>query len=377
MKKQLSIWFQFVVCVAVGATAYGAWQEQDTLRGWLGFAATGKSNERNRSRAGVPVIVSEVGRATDNLTFETVGTGLAEQSVVLRAEVAGTVSETFLVPGQRFSKGDVLLRLDDPEQQLALRLAETRLKDAERNRDRLERLRKSGAVAASVYEDTITAAELAGLELERAREALMDRVVRAPFDGVAGLPSVEPGDRVEAGAELATFDDRRTLFVEFDLPETILARLDTKSKVEATTPIAPGRVLKGRVALIDSRVDPTTRAARIRVAIPNEDDFLRPGASFTITLELPGEDYPVVPELALQFSSGALYVWRVVDGKARQVEVKLIRRRAGEVLVDGTLARGDQVVVEGTQRLAPDRPVEIIGDAASTGVSSGGPKIES
>lgn len=376
-KKPLSIWFQLVICLGLGAVVYGAWQEKESLRGWLGIAAESSTNERSRSRAGAPVIVAPVGEARDVLIFQSVGTGDAKQSVMLRAEVAGRVVESELLAGQHFKKGDVLLRLDDSEQQLALRLAETRLKDAERNRDRLEQLRTSGTVSESAYQDTSTAAELAGLELKRAEEAVMDRIVHAPFDGVSGLPSVEEGDRVEAGDQLASFDDRDIIMVEFDLPETVLARLNQQSRVTATSHVAPGRIFDGDIVSVDSRLDPTTRAAKVRVSIDNTDDLLRPGASFSIALELPGEDFPVVPELALQFSNEALYVWRIVNGEAERVEVNLVRRRAAEVLVDGPLSEGDEVVIEGTQRLSPGRAVNVIGGSKPEEAPSQETQVES
>lgn len=375
-KKPLSIWYQLAICLCIGAVVYVAWQQQESVRGWFGVAAEDTSSG-SRGGRGAPVIVAPVRQEADFLLFETVGTGVAEQSVLLRAEAAGRVIDSVLVAGRHFKKDDVLLRLDDSEQQLALRLAETRLEDAERNRNRLERLRESDTVSASAHEDTITAVELASLELQRAEEAVLDRVVLAPFDGVSGLPTVELGDWVEAGDQLATFDDRQTILVEFDLPETILARLDQKSRLTARSQVAPDRVYEGKIVSLDSRLDPTTRAAKVRVSIENTDDLLRPGASFSLVLELQGGTFPVVPELALQFASASLYVWRIEDGKAEQVDVTLVRRRSGDVLVDGQLSEGDVVVIEGTQRLTPGRGVNVIGDSERDAAPPEGSQVES
>ncbi|MEM6462437.1 MAG: efflux RND transporter periplasmic adaptor subunit [Pseudomonadota bacterium] len=375
-KKPLSIWYQLFICLCIGAVVFVAWQQQESVRSWFGVAAQDNGSGNGRG-VGAPVIVAPVRQEADFLVFETVGTGVAQQSVLLRAEADGRVIDSSLVADGQFNKGDVLLRLDDSEQQLALRLAETRLVDAERNRNRLEQLRQSDAVSASAHEDTITAVELASLELQRAEEAILDRVVIAPFDGVSGLPTVERGDWVEAGDQLATFDDRRSILVEFDLPETILARLDQKSRLRAASFVAPDRVYEGTIVSIDSRIDPATRAAKVRVSIENTDDLLRPGASFTLALELQGRTLPVVPELALQFTSASLYVWRINDGMAERVDVKLVRRRSGEVLVDGQLSEGDRVVIEGTQRLTPGRAVNVIGNSALEAAPAEGSQVES
>ena len=151
------------------------------------------------------------------------------------------------------------------------------------------------------------------------------------------------------------------MLVEFDLPEALLARVREDMPVTATTPSSPQNSYSGRVVALDSRIVASSRTAKARVAIENERDALRPGASFTINLELPGETYPLVPELAVQFSKGALHVWRVRDGKAERVEVAMVRRQSGSVLVDGPLQKGDLVVVEGTQRLNNGEAVTVLG----------------
>ena len=241
-----------------------------------------------------------------------------------------------------------------------MELAETRLAEAERVRDRFRQLQDTGAAAQARLDEVQTAAEIARIELEVAREELRDRVVRAPFDGVAGFSQIDPGDWVDSDVEIASFDDRSVLLVEFELPEALLARVAPGTSVTASTPAVPERRFEGSVVAIDSRVVETSRTAEVRVAIPNPEDRLRPGASFTVRLDLPGDRFPVVPELALQFSEGALHVWRIEDDAVGPVEVRLVRRRGGEVLVEGPLDEGDLVVVEGTQRLVPGQPVTIV-----------------
>lgn len=370
MRDPLAMWKQVVLSALLLGGAAALWLGQDGAAEWLsravGHAAQSASGGQGEARAelGVPVIVAPVAMARDDLVLEVVGTGRARRSVTLRAETSGKIVEMALAPGRRFEESEVLTRLEDTAQRLALALAETRLAEAERVLARYERLEGTGVAGSATLDERATAAELARIEVEQAREELADRTLRAPFDGVSGLPEIEVGDRIESGDAIASFDDRSVILVEFELPESLLARVEPGMAVSATTPAVPDRRFEGAVSAIDSRVDPATRTARVRVAIPNEADLLRPGASFTVRLELPGARYPLVPELAVQFSRGTLHVWRVHDGRAERVEVELVRRRAGEVLVDGPLAEGERVVVEGTQRLAPGKAVEVIGDDA-------------
>jgi RND family efflux transporter MFP subunit len=127
--------------------------------------------------------------------------------------------------------------------------------------------------------------------------------------------------------------------------------------VIARAPTFPNRSFNGVVDRIDSRIDPTSRAVKVRAKLPNEEDLLRPGMSFAVELSIKGEPYPTVPELALQWAKGESYVWTVKEGLAKRVTVRTVRRLNSTILVDGDLHEGDSVVIEGVQRLRPGRAV--------------------
>lgn len=303
MAKPLSTWLQICLSIGVVLIALAALENRERLSPLLGGAEE-VAPRPSRAQTGVPVIVAPVGMARDDVVLEVVGTGRAARSVMLRSEDAGKITRMALGANARFRAGEVLLELEDTTQRLQLELAETRLAEAERVKTRFSRLQGSGTASTARLEEVLTEEELARLEVEQAKRALAERVLRAPFDGVSGLPSVEQGSWIDSDVEIASFDDRSALLVEFDLPEAALARVSAGLLVEALTPAFPGRVFEGAVTAIDSRIDPASRTAKLRVSIPNEADLLRPGASFTIRLALPGGDYPVVPELAVQFTRG-------------------------------------------------------------------------
>lgn len=355
---------QLAISLGIVAIAALAWFGGPPVLSWLeGDAANGAPSADRGSRRGrgaTPVIVETVGEARDDLVVQAVGTGRALRSVSLRMDAEGKIVDMALEPGGRFRKGDALLSLESAAARLAVALAETRLAEAERVLSRYRRLEGTGAAASATLDDAATKAEIARIELEQARDALQKRTLMAPFDGVSGIPEVEIGDWVGQGDAIATLDDRSRLLVEVDLSETLMARLSVGQRVAAETPAYPGRTFEGVVSAIGSRIDPVSRSARVRIEIENADDALRPGASFAVRLELPGEPYAVVPDLALQYGRGSLYVWRIVDGAAVRTPVAMVRRRAGDVLLSGALAPGDRVVVEGAQRVVEGRAVSVI-----------------
>lgn len=365
---QINFWKQLVICAVLIAGAAVGWQHRADLSA-LWASSTGSAPQvvaQIDTRKGVRVITAGTIAVQDDLSITAIGTGFAAQAITLRAPASGRITALYAAGGTQFAAGDVVMRLDDADQRFAVSRAEARLERATADRDRFRQLQNAGTAATARYEETQTEFKLAEIELEQARADLEDRVLRAPFDGIAGLSPVEIGDRIAAEEPVANFDNRSVMLVEFDLPEALLGRVSLGLPLSARTPAAEGRSFEGEIAVIDSRIDAATRTARVRAAIDNASDLLRPGASFSLMLDLPGQTYPAVPELALQFAEGTLHVWRVAADVAERVPVQLVRRRGGNVIVDGPLLEGDRVVVEGTQRLRPGTAVVVLNPSEET-----------
>ena len=307
----------------------------------------------------VPVLVEAAGEAPDEVTIEAIGTARAVRSVTLYPEVEGEVVALPIQSGQQVKADQVMMKLGDRSAMLSVRVAETRVREAKSALARADKLRQTNVRSPANVEDAEVILERATLELEQAQEALADRTLRAPFDGIVGIPKIEIGDRVAPTMEIVTLDDRSTLLVEFEIAERYLSRLTLGMALDARTPTFPDRRIDGTVDEIDSRVDPVSRTVLIRAAFPNAEDILRPGMSFFVTLKLPGPVMPTVPELALQWQDGASFVWKIDEGLAKRVDVIARRRLNDTVLVEGDITPGDLVVVEGVQRLRDGRPVDI------------------
>lgn len=315
----------------------------------------------NDNAAGAPVITASATLEPDRVALELLGSAQARAAVSLYPEVEGEVAEVLFQTGQRVRAGQPLLRLDDKDQRLAVQLAEAQWRVAQLVAQRLEATRGTGAVPDTEIDQAVAEARAREIALEQAREALADRVLRAPFAGVVGIPAVERGDRVSRTTLVSTLDDRREILVDIDLPEAWLARVRVGQPLQASTPAFAGQTFEGRVRDIDSRVDPLVRTVRVRAALDNPDDRLRAGMSFQVRLSFEGEPLVSVPELALQFGNEGGFVWTVRDGKAEAVAAQVVRREDGRVRLRSALREGDTVVVEGVQRLRDGRAVRVVG----------------
>jgi RND family efflux transporter MFP subunit len=304
---------------------------------------------RPASPAAVNVIVEPLAFEFARTRVEAVGTSRAKLSAEIYPATSGEVVAVDFEPGQAVRAGDVLVELDRREEELAVRLAQLRLEDAERLYDRYARSAESGAVLPTVLDEARTAAETARVELEQAEIALAYRNIKAVFDGYVGVTEVDPGDRVNPNTLITTLDDRSSLFVSFDIPEAFIGELTIGEKVDLETWSVTLPAVTGEIVDIGSRIDPRRRTFVARARVPNADDTLRPGMSFRVRVDVEGELYPVIAETGVQWGADGAYVWCVVDGMAKRVPVEIVQRRQGRVLVDGDLENGDVIVVEGIQ----------------------------
>jgi len=319
----------------------------------LALAACSDAPQQPRAAVdrGVPVIVEPLRFEAARTRAEAVGTSRAVLSAELYPAVSGEVTSVNFEPGQFVREGDTLVQLDSRKEKLAVEQAALQLEDAERLYDRYQRSAGSGAVVPTALDAAKTAAELARVELGRARIALEDRTIKAPFDGHAGSTDIDRGDRVTPDTPVTTLDDRSHLFVSFDIPEIFIGELTPGDDVTLETWGTSLPRVAGSIVDIGSRIDPQTRTFTVRAKVGNSGDRLRPGMSFRVAVELVGETYAVVAETGVQWGTDGAYIWSVSDGKANRKAVRIIERREGQVLVDGDLDSDDIIVVEGVQRM--------------------------
>jgi len=312
--------------------------------------APGESAGRPAAAA-VRVIVEPLQFEAARTRVEAVGTSRALRSVDVYPATSGEVVAVDFEPGQSVSAGDKLIELDRREEDLAVRSAKIKLAEAERLFDRYQRSADSGAVVLTILDAARAAVETAKLDLRQAEITLDNRTVTAAFDGFVGTTEVDRGDRIDTGTMITTLDDRSALLVSFAVPETLIGELVVGESASLETWNSRIPLVSGKIIDIGSRINPQTRTFVARIRVANDDDTLRPGMSFRVAAEIEGQLYPVVAETGVQWGADGAYVWSIEDGKAKRVEVQVIERREGRVLIDGDFRESAVVVVEGIQRM--------------------------
>jgi membrane fusion protein (multidrug efflux system) len=339
------------------------------------LALSGCSQSGETAPTGPPPPVVEVVTVTPRTLANDaalLGQLVAEQSVMVRSEVAGIVAAIEFTEGGAVKKGQVLFRLRDDEQLARLHEAETALRLAEANHRRTQDLSRDGIVAPSQLDDVTAALDAARARLEVASVVVQRQRILAPFDGYAGNRLVSLGARIEPEYELVQVESIDTLELAFQLPELALPLAKVGIPVDLKVAPYPDRVFSGAISFVAPSLNPQNRRILVKARVPNPDLTLRPGLFATVEARLgERENVLAVPDSAVVYGTDGTFVWRIgSDQKASTATVELGARHDGQVEVRSGLQAGDVVVVAGTNKLAPGIGVEAV-PAEAKPVASG------
>lgn len=292
-----------------------------------------------------------------------VGSLLSNESVVLRPETSGRIQHIDFQEGQPVQRDQVLIRLDAAVPQAELDQARASLGLAQSQYRRAVDLQGKGFVSQQARDDAASTLKLQQAAVALAQAKLDKMTIRAPFTGVAGLRSISVGDYVNQGQDLAPLEAIDPLKVDFRVPEMYLGKIRHGQTLTVRLDALPAQEREGVVYAISPLVDTGGRSILLRAKVANADAVLRPGMFARVQLLFGQDNALVIPEAALSPAGEAQYAYRVQEGIARRVEIRLGERRDGKVEVLSGLSAGDAVVVAGLQRIRDGAAVQIAAPA--------------
>ena len=358
----MAAWKQLLLALVVLVAAAAAWAKffpgaPEILASWgmdwARAAVDAKPKDepeqpQRNNRPQTAVITAPVIEAVINDRLSAIGTGRANNSVTVKPYTSGRVTSIEVESGARIDAGTVIALIDSEVEEIALDRAKIALVDAEAKLERVKSLRTANTATLVQVTDAELVVGNARLALRDAQLNLDRRSIKAPIEGIIGILPVEAGNYVTTDTVVATIDDRSRIKIDFYVPERFAANMVVGDHLTASPIARPEEVFDGTVSAVDNRVDDKSRTLLVQAEIPNDRDTLRAGMSFRISVAFPGDTYPSVDPLAIQWGTDGAFVWVIRDGKAKRTPVRIVQRNTESVLVAAEgIAPGDTVVTEG------------------------------
>ncbi len=299
------------------------------------------------------------------------GVARGRRSVNITSNSSELITAVLFSDGQRVSAGQPLVELQAREEDASIIQARAQVAQAQREYDRFSDLAERGIAPRVSAEDSETALETAQATLAAAEARRGDRLIRAPFAGTLGLSTVTAGTLISPGAVIATLDDTSVIRVDFPVPERYLGTLRQGTPIVATADAYGSEQFSGRIALIDTRINETTRAVTARAEFPNPGGRIRPGMLMRVGIQQGQRQTASVPESAIQYEGDGAFVYRIAGGErgstAQRVTVETGAVEGGFVEILSGLNANERVVGSGLNRIQPNAPVNVAGAGGQGG----------
>ncbi len=402
-----------------------------------GQAAAGRSGGRGGRGGGrgqaVATEVTTVRRVTVQREVDLSGTLLSPDQARVSSEVAGIVRDVPVQLGTEIRAGDLLVRLEPRELQLALDRAEGQLRQIEAqlgidrsqdrrpptddqiasvrqamaNRDdarntfkRAQQLHDRGLMSQVDYDTADTRLKIAEANyqaaadnvqalkatlqdrraaFELAQKKVADASIRAPVSGAVAERLVQPGEFIRENTPVATIVQLTPLKLKTAIQEKHAGLIHPGQAVAFAVEAFPARTFDGKVAYVSPAVDQATRTFAVEALVENADRVLKPGFFAKGVVRTHRDEHVMaVPEDSVSTLAGVSTVFAIEGGKARQQQVTLGAHQDGLVEVTSGLKGDETLATTNLSQLATGVTVRItapddesVGGAGTTGARDG------
>ncbi len=309
------------------------------------------------SRPRPPVVVSTALATLETWPHrqEVVAALKSKNGTFLKAENSGVVKEIAVEANQSVRKGDLLLAIDADSERAAAKLAKLTYERAKELREKSVNTQNDLDQAEAAYAKALA-------ELDK-------KDIRAPFDGVVGVPQVFLGQYVTPGMTLLAIEDNSVIYADSGVAQGSVAGVKLQSGVTLTVDAFPGERFEGTVVGVDPRLSENTLTAMVRAVFPNPEGKLLSGMFGTLSVRLEGQEEGFsLPATAIVYSAYGNFVYvtasrtnektKATEKIVKQTFVKILAAQGDFVLVGG-LNDGDEVVIAGQLKLKNGTPISV------------------
>lgn len=367
-RHHYGVWIVLIVLIIIGVVVYRM------------HVSAASSKGKDTGTAPISVGVTEARKRDVPYYLTGLGTVTAFNTVTVHTRVDGQIMQVSFREGQFVHQGDVLVEIDPRPYQVALEQAEGQLakdlasqNDAKVDLSRYQTLWQEGVIprqqldsqqaTVGQYDGAIKSDQAA---IDNEKLQLTYCHITSPIDGRVGLRLVDPGNIVHATDTngMIVITQVQPIAVIFTLPEDVLPQVAAQMRVGALTVEAYSRdnnakIAQGVLLTIDNQIDPTTGTIKLKAQFDNHDLSLWPNQFVNARVLLSvRQNATVIPTAGIQSGAQGPFVFVVGSDKKAKVRPIQVDFAEGNIsVVRQGLNPGEQIVVDGADKLQADSPV--------------------
>jgi len=215
-----------------------------------------------------------------------VGTLRAARGADLALDIAGLVTHVNVQSGDEVKQGQVLLQLRDAEDLASLLQLQASAALAEVTYERAKKEIAVAVIARADYDQAAADLKVKQAAVVQQQVNVAKKQLRAPFSGRAGIVTITPGTYLNSGTVVVTLQQLDPVYVDFYVPQKMLADLRVGQKAALTLDAFRDRSFAGTVNAISPKVDSDTRNVQAEAMVPNPDRLLTPGMFANVSVEV-------------------------------------------------------------------------------------------
>lgn len=314
--------------------------------------------DETAQRDPVPVKAQEIPATDNGSTVTYIGTVKPEKSKVLTAAHSGTITGLNVKQGSYVRKGQTVAEIESQSLTSSQDMAHATLKQAEDGYERAKKVYEGGGITEAKWVEVETQLAQARAAAEIADKAVEDCVIKAPYNGYITEVSVSEGEEASIAQPIATIIDINSLEFEFSVPEMDLDGLKAGQDVEISVSALGEDAVQGRIKSKGFTASPLSHSYKCTAVALKPVSGLMPGMACKIRTEKEAVAGIAIPTSIVQTGSEGNYIWVIEDGKAAKRNIVTGGYTGSGVIVTEGLEPGDQVIIEGFQKVSTGMAVK-------------------
>ena len=317
---------------------------------------------QTENRPPIKVKTSTVQTTTCNGEQSYSGTIEEVTGATLSFPIAGTVEQLHVSTGQRVAKGTLIASVNESSLRSAHDATVAMLEQAQDAYSRMKQLHDNNSLPEIQWVDVQSKLRQAQSSEQIARKALSDGKLYAPFSGVISEKQIERGQNVLPGQPIVKLVNIAQVNVNIPVPENEISKITKGQAVVVSVPALNNRSFVGRIAEKGVAANPLSRSYEVKARIDNPSGELMPGMVCSLSFDNAENTSAaiIVPAETVQIDEdNNKFVWTVKDGKASKKVIEIGTVTATGVIVKSGLADGDNIIIEGQQKVSEGTTVTL------------------